>query len=111
MRTRQSTKTRAPFSTRTVGLWGCSNSSSGGKSAVNAVTTLPAMSAESMSADHSAWMSFTGNQPSPVETAVTSRMRVLQLMCDTTPRSWFNGASCKPCVDSAWIITQKNMDQ
>jgi hypothetical protein len=37
-------------------------------------------------------------------------MRV-HLMGDPELRSWFYGASCKLCTDSAWQITQKNMDQ
>jgi len=87
-------------------LVGCS----GAQNALNAVTTLPAMFAEYVTADHGSWMSFTGNKPSPVETAITAWMRV-HLMGDTTLRPWFYGASCKLCADSAWIITQKNMDQ
>ena len=51
-----------------------------------------------------------GNKPSPVETAITAWMRV-HLMGDTALRSWFYGASCKLCTDSAWSIQQKNMDQ
>ncbi len=87
-------------------LVGCS----GAQNALNAVTTLPGMFAEYVSADHGSWMSFTGNKPSPVETAITAWMRV-HLMGDDSLRSWFYGASCKLCTDSAWIITQKNMDQ
>ncbi len=87
-------------------LVGCS----GAQNALTAVTTLPAMFAEYVSADHGSWMSFTGNKPSPVETAITAWMRV-HLMGDDSLRSWFYGASCKLCTDSAWIITQKNMDQ
>jgi hypothetical protein len=87
-------------------LVGCS----GAQSALNAVTTLPGMFAEYVSADHGSWMSFGGNKPSAVETAITAWMRV-HLMGDTALRPWFYGASCKLCTDSAWIITQKNMDQ
>jgi hypothetical protein len=87
-------------------LVGCS----GAQNALTAVTTLPAMFAEYVTADHGSWMSFTGNKPSPVETAITAWMRV-HLMGDDSLRSWFYGASCKLCTDSAWIITQKNMDQ
>ncbi len=87
-------------------LVGCS----GAQNALTAVTTLPAMFAEYVSADHGSWMSFTGNKPSAVETAITAWMRV-HLMGDDSLRSWFYGASCKLCTDSAWIITQKNMDQ
>lgn len=28
----------------------------------------------------------------------------------TSLRSWFYGASCKLCTDSAWEIERKNMD-
>jgi hypothetical protein len=87
-------------------LVGCS----GAQSAINAVTTLPAMFAEYLSADHGSWMTFSGSKPSPVETAVTAWMRV-HLMGDPGLRSWFYGASCKLCTDSAWQVTQKNMDQ
>jgi hypothetical protein len=87
-------------------LVGCS----GAQNALTAVTTLPAMFAEYVSADHGSWMSFMGSKPSPVETAITAWMRV-HLMGDDSLRSWFYGASCKLCTDSAWIITQKNMDQ
>jgi len=82
----------------------------GAQSAISAVTTLPAMYAEYLSADHGSWMTFSGSKPSPVETAVTAWMRA-HLMGDPELRSWFYGASCKPCTDSAWQITQKNMDQ
>jgi hypothetical protein len=81
----------------------------GAKSALAAVTTLPAMYAEYLSADHGSWLSFTGNKPSPVETAVTAWMRV-HLMGDDSLRSWFYGASCKLCTDSAWNIDRKNME-
>ncbi|HEX7598943.1 MAG TPA: hypothetical protein VF518_12060, partial [Polyangia bacterium] len=49
---------------------------SGAQSALTAVTTLPAMSAEYLSADHGSWLTFMGSKPSPVETAVTAWMRV-----------------------------------
>jgi len=87
-------------------LVGCS----GAQSAITAVTTLPAMFAEYLSVDHGSWMSFTGNKPSIVETAVTAWMRV-HLMGDTELRSWFYGPSCKLCTDTGWQIIQKNMDQ
>ncbi|HEX7507516.1 MAG TPA: hypothetical protein VF550_12135 [Polyangia bacterium] len=86
-------------------LVGCS----GAQSAINAVTTLPAMYAEYLSVDHGSWMTFSGSKPSPVETAVTAWMRV-HLMGDPGLRSWFYGASCKLCTDSGWQISQKNMD-
>lgn len=82
----------------------------GANSALNAVTTLPAMYAEYHSVDHGSWMSFTGTKPSVVETVVTAWMRV-HLMGDTALRPWFYGASCKLCTDSGWTIIQKNMDQ
>jgi hypothetical protein len=37
-------------------------------------------------------------------------MRV-QLMGDTSLRSWFYGADCALCTDSAWEISQKMMDE
>jgi hypothetical protein len=83
---------------------------SGAQNALTAVTTLPAMFAEYVSADHGSWMTFMGSKPSPVETAITAWMRV-HLMGDTALRPWFYGAACKLCADSAWIVTQKNMDQ
>jgi len=83
---------------------------SGAQSAIDAVTTLPAMYAEYLSVDHGSWLTFTGNKPSPVETAVTAWMRV-HLMGDVALRPWFYGATCKLCQDSAWKISQKNMDQ
>jgi hypothetical protein len=87
-------------------LVGCS----GAQNALTAVTTLPAMFAEYVSADHGSWMTFMGNKPSPVETAITAWMRV-HLMGDAALRPWFYGATCTLCADSAWIITQKNMNQ
>ena len=83
---------------------------SGAQSALAAVTTLPAMYAEYVSADHGSWMSFGGTKPSVVETAITAWMRV-HLMGDDSLRSWFYGADCKLCSDSAWQIDRKNMDQ
>jgi hypothetical protein len=87
-------------------LVGCS----GAKSALAGVTTLPAMYAEYLAADHGSWMTLSGSKPSPVETAVTAWMRV-HLMGDPELRSWFYGASCKLCTDSGWNIDRKNMDQ
>ena len=87
-------------------LVGCS----GAQSALDAVTTLPAMFAEYLSVDHGSWMSFTGSKPSVVEATVAAWMRV-HLMDDTALRSWFYGASCKLCTDSGWVISRKNMDQ
>jgi hypothetical protein len=82
---------------------------SGAQSALNAITTLPAMYAELIAVDHGSWMSR-GNTLSAADTAFTAWMRV-HLMGDTELRSWFYGASCKLCTDSAWNIDRKNMDQ
>jgi len=82
---------------------------SGAKSALAAVTTLPAMYAELIAVDHGSWMSR-GSTLSVSDTAFTAWMRV-HLMGDTDLRSWFYGASCKLCTDSAWNIDRKNMDQ
>jgi hypothetical protein len=82
---------------------------SGAKSALNAVTTLPAMYAELIAVDHGSWMSR-GSTMSTADTAFTAWMRV-HLMGDTELRPWFYGDSCKLCTDSAWNIDRKNMDQ
>jgi hypothetical protein len=82
---------------------------SGAQSALNAITTLPAMYAELIGVDHGSWMSR-GSTLSTADTAFTAWMRV-HLMGDTELRSWFYGASCKLCTDSAWNIDRKNMDQ
>jgi hypothetical protein len=79
----------------------------GAKSALNAVTTLPAMYAEYLSVDHGSWMSF-NNKPSVVYGAVTAWMR-LHLMGDDELEPWFYGADCKLCTDTGWQIEQKNM--
>jgi hypothetical protein len=86
-------------------LVGCS----GAQSALAAVTTLPAMYAELIAVDHGSWMSR-GSTLSVADTTFTAWMRV-HLMGDTDLRSWFYGASCKLCTDSAWNIDRKNMDQ
>lgn len=83
---------------------------SGAQSALNAITTLPAMYAEYLSADHGSWMSFRGDKLSDVDTANVAWMRV-HLMGDTELRPWFYGESCKLCTDAAWKIDRKNMDQ
>jgi len=82
---------------------------SGATSALAAVTTLPAMYAELIAVDHGSWMSR-GSTLSVSDTAFTAWMRV-HLMGDSELRSWFYGASCKLCTDSAWTIDRKNMDQ
>jgi hypothetical protein len=79
----------------------------GAKSALAAVTTLPAMYAEYLSVDHGSWMSF-GNKPSVVYGAVTAWMRV-HLMADDALKPWFYGPSCQLCGDAGWQIEQKNM--
>jgi len=79
----------------------------GAKSALNAVTTLPAMYAEYLSVDHGSWMSF-GKQPSVVYGAVTAWMR-LHLMGDDALKPWFYGQACQLCGDAGWQIEQKNM--
>jgi hypothetical protein len=79
----------------------------GATSALNAVTTLPAMYAEYLSVDHGSWMSY-NNKPSVVYGAVTAWMRV-HLMADDALRSWFYGESCRLCTDTGWQIQQKNM--
>jgi hypothetical protein len=81
----------------------------GAKSALNAITTLPAMYAEYLSVDHGSWLGR-GNKPSVVESVVTAWMRV-HLMADESLKPWFYGASCTLCTDSGWVIEQKNMDQ
>jgi hypothetical protein len=81
----------------------------GARSAFDAIDTLPAMYANYLTVDHGSWLSF-GNTRSEVETAITAWMRV-HLMADDSLRSWFYGASCRLCTDSAWEIDRKNMDQ
>lgn len=79
------------------------------QNAFNAISNVPVMQAEYLAADHASWLTFRGTTPGPVEAAVTAWMRV-QLMGDTTLRSWFYGPSCKLCTDSGWQVTQKMMD-
>jgi hypothetical protein len=81
----------------------------GAHSAIDAITTLPAMYAEYLSVDHGSWLGR-GNKPSVVEGVVTAWMRV-HLMADDSLRSWFYGPSCKLCTDTGWTIEQKNMDE
>ena len=81
----------------------------GAQSALDAVTTLPAMYAEYLSVDHGSWLGR-GNRPSVVESTVTAWMRV-HLMADDSLRSWFYGPTCKLCTDTGWSIQQKNMAQ
>lgn len=79
----------------------------GAKSALNAVTTLPAMYAEYLSVDHGSWMSF-NNKPSVVYGAITAWMRV-HLMADDSLKPWFYGETCQLCTDTGWQIQKKNM--
>ena len=80
------------------------------QNAFKAISNVPVMQASYLSADHANWITFRGTKPGPVEVATTAWMR-LQLMGDTSLRSWFYGPSCKLCTDAAWQITQKMMDQ
>jgi len=80
------------------------------QSAFNSINAQPAMLARLIAADHANWVSFRGTKQSVAEAAMTAWMRV-HLMGDTELRSWFYGASCKLCTDTAWEITQKMMDQ
>lgn len=79
----------------------------GAESALNAVTTLPAMYAEYLSVDHGSWMSF-NNKPSVVYSAINAWMRV-HLLGDDSLRPWFYGEGCQLCTDAGWKIQQKNM--
>jgi hypothetical protein len=74
-----------------------------------AIDDQPAMFANFLAGDHANWLSFGGNNPKPVEVAVTAWMRV-HLMNDTALRSWFYGPDCKLCTDEAWEIQQFMMD-
>lgn len=78
--------------------------------ALEAITTLPAMYANYLTADHGSWLSFRGTTRTDVEVAITAWMRV-HLMADQALRSWFYGESCKLCTDSAWEVDRKNMGQ
>ena len=85
------------------------------KTAFDSINSQPVMLANLLAADHGSWMSFSmGTRPpatlKPMEAAVVAWMRV-HLMGDTALRSWFYGADCKLCQDSAWQISQKSMDQ
>jgi hypothetical protein len=82
---------------------------SGTQTAFNAVNTQPVMFASYLAADHGNWITFRGTTPGPVEIAATAWMRV-QLMGDTSLRSWFYGPSCKLCTDPAWQVMQKMLD-
>lgn len=81
----------------------------GARRALDAVTTLPAMYANYLTADHGSWLSFGGNSRTDVEVAITAWMRV-HLMSDQALRSWFYGESCGLCTDAAWEVDRKNMD-
>ena len=81
---------------------------SGSVTALNSITTLPALVGDYLTATHTSWMTFGNTAPSPMEVADLAWMR-LQLMGDTTLRSMFYGASCTLCTDSAWQITQNSL--
>ena len=76
----------------------------------DATNEQPIMLANYLSADHANWVTFFGDEISPMEAAVTAWMRV-QLMDDTALRPWFYGAECQLCTDPAWEINQKMMDE
>ena len=80
------------------------------QNAFDGINNQPVMLAEYLSADHANWVTFRGTDISPMETAMVAWMRV-HLMGDTSLRSWFYGASCSLCGDSAWQISQKMMDE
>ena len=76
----------------------------------DATDEQPIMLANYLSADHANWVTFFGDEISPMEAAVTAWMRV-QLMDDTALRPWFYGAECQLCTDPAWEISQKMMEE
>lgn len=78
--------------------------------AFDATNEQPVMFANYLSADHADWVTFFGDEISPMEAATTAWMRV-QLMGDTSLRSWFYGADCELCTDPAWEISQKMLDE
>jgi len=80
------------------------------QNAFDATNEQPVMLANYLTADHANWVTFFGDEISPMETAVTAWMRV-QLMGDTSLRPWFYGADCQLCTDSAWAISRKMMDE
>lgn len=73
------------------------------------VSNQPAMFANYLSGDHANWITFFGDELSPVEIAVTAWMRV-HLMNDTALRGRFYGPDCELCTDDAWEIEQSMMD-
>jgi dienelactone hydrolase len=77
---------------------------SGSISALDSITTQPALVANYLTATHTNWITR-GNAPSPMEVAALAWMRV-QLMGDTTLKPMFYGEDCTLCTDSAWDITQ-----
>ena len=84
---------------------------SGSVSALESITTQPALVANYLTASHGSWLTRGNSDPSPIEVAALAWMRV-HLMGDTSLRSMFYGASCTLCTDSAWEITQNSlMDQ
>ena len=85
---------------------------SGSVSALDTITTVPALVADYLTATHANWITRGNSDPSPIEVAALAWMRV-QLMDDTSLRSMFYGASYTLCEDStSWLITQNSlMDQ
>jgi dienelactone hydrolase len=79
------------------------------KTAFDGINNQPIMLADYLSADHASWITFRGTTLSPMEIAVVAWMRV-HLMGDSALRPRFYGADCALCQDSAWKITQKQMD-
>ena len=81
---------------------------SGSLSALESITTQPALVADYLTATHANWITRGNSAPSPIEIAALAWMRV-QLMGDSTLRPMFYGASCTLCTDSAWEITQNSL--
>ncbi|MBN1611425.1 MAG: hypothetical protein JW940_32630 [Polyangiaceae bacterium] len=81
---------------------------SGSLSALESITTQPALVADYLTATHANWITRGNSAPSPIEVAALAWMRV-QLMDDSTLRPMFYGASCTLCTDPAWEITQNSL--
>ncbi len=84
----------------------------GAMSALNAITTLPAMYASQLAATHTNWMVGGGQNAAlnPFMIAVTGWMRV-HLMSDEALKPMFYGPDCTLCKDTAtWDVQQKNLD-
>jgi predicted dienelactone hydrolase len=80
------------------------------QSAFDGTDEQPVMLANYLTADHANWVTFRGDEISPMETAVVAWMRV-HLMGDTSLKPWFYGAACQLCTDTAWQVSQKMMDE